>query len=150
MFKLEIKEINEDFTEDIVKINHLCFKNKWSITTIHDELDSKFTKYFAAFYGNTLIGYIGLWLILDEAHITSVAVHPEFRRLKIGSKLIQKAIAATNKLNINSYTLEVRSKNEPAINLYKGFGFKEEGLRKNYYKDDDAIIMWKRLSLEEQ
>ncbi|WP_461207421.1 ribosomal protein S18-alanine N-acetyltransferase [Clostridium sp. DL1XJH146] len=148
MCKLEIKEINQEFAEDIVKINHLCFKDKWSITTVHDELDSKFTKYFAAFYDNILVGYIGLWLILDEAHITSVAVHPEFRRLKIGSKLIQKSIATTNKLNINSYTLEVRSKNMPAINLYKSFGFKEEGLRKNYYKDDDAIIMWKRTSFE--
>lgn len=77
--------------------------------------------------------------------ITNIAVHPEFRGMGIGNKILEELIKLCEKRNIPSMTLEVRISNTIAQNLYKKFGFKEAGVRKKYYgdNDEDALIMWR-------
>ena len=90
-------------------------------------------------------GYVGVWKILDEGHITNVAVAPEYRRMHIGRAMLETLFEVTGQAGIERYTLEVRASNEPAIRLYEGLGFKSEGIRPGYYEDngEDAVIMWR-------
>ncbi|HBH3031979.1 TPA: ribosomal protein S18-alanine N-acetyltransferase, partial [Clostridioides difficile] len=92
-------------------------------------------------------GYVGIWLILDEGHINNVAVHSDYRGKKIGDKLIKGIVDLCKDNNIASMTLEVRASNKIAQNLYRKYGFKMGGIRKEYYSDnkEDAIIMWNQL-----
>ena len=92
-----------------------------------------------------LCGYVGVWKILDEGHITNVAVAPKYRRMHIASAILSVLMEVGRENGISRYTLEVRSGNEPAKALYRDFGFEEAGVRKGYYEDngEDAIIMWK-------
>lgn len=91
-----------------------------------------------------LVGYAGLWAIEDEGHITNVAVHPDYRRMHLGSVLVELLIAQTRQEGLRRYTLEVRASNQAAITLYEKFGFVSAGVRKGYYEDnnEDAMIMW--------
>ena len=92
-----------------------------------------------------VIGYAGLWLIIDEAHITNIAVDPDYRGIGASNVLMDNIIKICVERNIPSITLEVRENNIVARNLYYKYGFIEEGLRKNYYgENQNAIIMWRR------
>jgi len=102
--------------------------------------------YMVAVKDGLVVGFAGMWIILDEAHITNIAVHPEYRGFGIGTMLMESLISICKIENVIGITLEVRVSNQRAINLYKKFGFVEEGIRKAYYEDnkEDALIMWKR------
>lgn len=91
-----------------------------------------------------VVGYVGIWFIVDEGHITNVAVHSDYRGQKIGDKLVEGLVKMSKENKIVSMTLEVRTSNIVAQNLYKKYGFKIGGIRKEYYSDnkEDAIIMW--------
>jgi len=94
---------------------------------------------------NKIVGYGGFWVVVDEGHITNIAVHPEYRSKGIGSKIMEGLIELAKKNGIISMTLEVRESNIVAQHLYAKFGFRPLGRRKGYYQDnnEDAIIMWK-------
>jgi ribosomal-protein-alanine N-acetyltransferase len=85
-----------------------------------------------------------MWLILDEAHITNIAVHPGHRRRGVGRLLMETLMKEAVRLNMERMTLEVRVSNKEAISLYKSLGFEEGGIRKGYYSNnrEDALIMW--------
>jgi len=89
-------------------------------------------------------GYAGLWLMVDEAHITSIAVRPDFRGLGLGTLLMLGVAQAARQLGGRWLTLEVRVSNTVAQQLYRKFGFREAGVRRRYYTDnnEDALIMW--------
>ncbi len=91
-----------------------------------------------------LIGYTGFWLIGEEAHITTLAVHPENRRQHIGERLLIHDIQQAQKVGANWITLEVRVSNESAQQLYYKYGFKSLGVRRSYYQDndEDALVLW--------
>lgn len=135
------KDIN-----DVLEVSSLSLKETWSKESYKKELENPMAKYLVAEVDNKVIGFAGLWKICDEGHITNIAVHPNYRGNGIGSKLVESLINNSNSWYINSLTLEVRSSNIVAQNLYKKYGFEQEGIRKNYYSDnkEDAIIMWKR------
>lgn len=92
----------------------------------------------------SIIGFSGLWLMVDEAHITTIAMHPDFRRLGLGEFLLVGMIDIAYKISAKWLTLEVRVSNYNAQNLYRKYGFREAGLRHRYYSDnqEDALIMW--------
>ncbi len=92
-------------------------------------------------------GYIGMWLIVDEGHITNLAVHPAYRRRGIGRLLLKSLIQAGKRYGLRRLTLEVRRSNLAAQKLYMEFGFTTVGVRSRYYLDnhEDALIMWKEL-----
>lgn len=132
--------------DEILKISNLSFPISWSRESIKKEIiDNKQAIYLVALKDDEVIGYAGVWVILDEGHITNIAVHPEFRGIGVASLILDSLIGACKDKSVEHMTLEVRKSNIAAINLYKNFGFIEEGIRKKYYADngEDALIMWK-------
>ena len=93
---------------------------------------------------SSIIGFAGLWLMVDEAHITTIAMHPDFRRKGLGEFMLVNLIDIAYNIGANWVTLEVRVSNYTAQNLYRKYGFREKGLRQKYYSDnqEDALIMW--------
>ncbi len=130
----------------LARLDKLCFSEPWSYESFKQEIiENDLAIYIVAEIGKQIVGYAGIWLIMDEGHITNVAVIPEFRRKGIAKALIEVLINICESENIIAETLEVRASNEPAKNLYAQYGFKEAGIRKGYYEDnhEDAIIMWR-------
>lgn len=147
MSDLYITPLKVEHVDSVEVIDRLSFATPWSRESIVREIEgNKFAKYITVMKVDDVIGYAGMWIILDEGHITNIAVHPEYRGIGAGTILMEGLTCICREDNINSLTLEVRKSNIIAQNLYKKFGFKEEGVRKNYYIDnkEDAIIMWKR------
>ncbi len=146
MNDIDIICLKSEHIDSVITIDTLCFPIPWSRESFQKEIDNnKFARYIVAKKNNIIIGYAGMWLILDEGHITNIAVHPEYRGIGAGNLLLEGLIEICKSESINSLTLEVRKSNIVAQNLYKKYGFVEEGLRKEYYGDnkEDAIIMWK-------
>lgn len=133
--------------EDVMRIEEASFPTPWPRISFANELRNDFAFYIVALYRGQVIGYAGMWLILDEAHITNVAVHPDYRRHGVGRLLMQELILRAALLGATAMTLEVRAFNKAARQLYSTMGFRQEGRRRGYYTDtgEDALIMWKRL-----
>lgn len=132
--------------DDIMEIEALCYgKHHWSRESFALELNNQCARYITAVgENNKCVGYMGVWRIFDEAHVTNLAVHPNFQGRGIAHLLILSSLDMCYKDKIKYVTLEVRKSNERALKVYEGFGFKSLGLRKKYYQDngEDAIIMW--------
>lgn len=144
--ELIVRPAEEKDIEGIAEMEILCFSTPWSQDSIRQEiLSNELAHYIVAEMDGQVIGYVGVWQILDEGHITNVAVRPEYRGNQIGSTLIAVMLEVGKQIGMVRFTLEVRSSNEPAKALYRKFGFKEAGLRKGYYEDngEDAVIMWR-------
>ncbi len=134
--------------KDVHKIEEDCFSIPWSEKSFYDELTkNKMAIYIVAKENNEIIGYGGMWHVINEGHITNIAVKNEYRRKGIGSKIIDELINIAKEKEMIGITLEVRTSNNIAQNLYKKKGFIIEGIRKEYYDDnkEDAILMWKHL-----
>lgn len=145
MNNIEIVPFDEQYIDGIFYISSLSFITPWTRESIEKELENQFARYVVAIRDGVVIGFGGVWLILDEGHITNIAVHPEYRGIGTGDMLVEALIELCRLENIASMTLEVRKSNIIAQNLYKKHGFIEEGIRKNYYADtkEDAVIMWR-------
>lgn len=130
----------------IAEIEALAYgEHHWSKDSFYSEINSKVAKYYTAKNeSGEILGYAGSWHIVDEAHITTIAVHPSFKRQHIADCLIVKLLGDCYNEFIKYITLEVRVSNIPAIKLYEKYGFKSLGTRKGYYQDnnEDALIMW--------
>lgn len=143
---IEICNLTLNDIDDVMVVEKLSFSIPWSKQAFIEEVtNNKFARYIIAKLDGKTVGYAGLWKVLNEGHITNVAVHPEYRRSGVGFMLVKGLIELSIKENIDKLTLEVRRSNIAAQNLYAKFGFKVEGFRKEYYADnkEDAIIMWK-------
>ena len=112
-----------------------------------DELINSNAYYYVIEVDKRIVGYVGFWKIIDEAHITNVAIHNDYRRLGYGRALINALLNKAKELEIIAVTLEVRVSNLAAISLYERFGFVSSGVRRGYYSDnnEDALIMWLKL-----
>jgi len=147
-----IRQAGPADTADIFEIEKLCFPDPWSKDSIRYELEeNEKAFYLVAEHSGKVVGYMGLWWILDEGHITNVAVRPGYRNRKIAEGIIRVMLEHTIGAGILHHTLEVRRDNQPAINLYEKFGFEVDGVRKGYYQFDgeDALIMWRHATEEE-
>lgn len=143
-----IKEMTEEHIDDVLEIEKISFTTPWSKDSFVVEItQNMLAKYVVAEVDGKIVGYGGIWLIIDEGHITNIAVHKDYRGLGVSKKIIEGLINVCSQRNIRAMTLEVRKTNEVAKNLYKQYGFKEYGIRPKYYADnnEDAIIMWKRI-----
>ncbi len=146
MSQLIIRQAEEKDILAIEGLEQVCFSDPWSYESLeHDILNNKLAFYIVAEVDGTVCGYVGIWNIVDEGHITNVAVSPDFRRKHIASNMLDVLIASCEEAGVERFTLEVRAGNEPAKALYAGKGFREVGLRKGYYQDngEDAMIMWR-------
>ena len=147
-----IRQAGPADTTDIFEIEKLCFPDPWSKDSIRYELEeNEKAFYLVAEHSGKVVGYMGLWWILDEGHITNVAVRPGYRNRKIAEGILRVMLEHTIGAGILHHTLEVRRDNQPAINLYEKFGFEVDGVRKGYYQFDgeDALIMWRHATDEE-
>jgi len=132
--------------DSVIEIEQLAYGNHhWSKDSFMSELSNELAKYFSVFNDQgDLIAYCGSWHILEEAHVTNIAVSPKYQRKHIGEALLKTIIDECYKEMVKFITLEVRVGNSPAIALYEKYGFKSLGTRKGYYQDnnEDALIMW--------
>lgn len=146
LFTIKIKPMTQADIDDIIRIEAASYgDHHWSRESFFNELSNELARYYCAFDENdTLIGYAGTWQILEEAHLTNIAVSPDFRRKKVGESLLATVIHDSRKNGVKYITLEVRVSNSPAISLYEKYGFKSLGTRKAYYQNnnEDALIMW--------
>ena len=142
-----ISIMNSKDLEDIKDILSQEFDDFWTYNTFKSELENPNSKYIVAKTQDKIIGFAGIWKVIDIAHITNIVTAKAFRNKGIGSIMLSSLIELVQSENdINSITLEVNTNNIPAQKLYKKFGFKNAGLRKKYYNNtDDAIILTKKL-----
>lgn len=142
--KLILRIANSGDIDRIADLEQICFSDPWSRESVRGEIeDNHLALYIVAEIAGKVVGYAGIWWIVDEGHITNVAVDPEYRGKHIGEAIIATMLDVAQNEGINKFTLEVRVSNEPAINLYSKFGFESVGVRPKYYKDnEDAMIMW--------
>lgn len=142
-----IKKATLDSIKEISNIEFLTYqKYAWSADMFKSELNKDNSIYLIAEKSDNkdIIGYIGTWLVEDEAHITTMVTHPLYRKKHIADILLYNLISTLYIYNIKWITLEVKSSNIAAINLYNKYGFKQIGIRKNYYQEnnEDALILW--------
>lgn len=141
--------MNEKDILDVLDVGNLSLREAWTLESLKKELQNPLAKYIVISSDSKVIAFAGLWIVAGEGQITNIAVHPNCRGKGLGNKLMEALINNMNTWNCNSLTLEVRNSNIIAKKLYSKYGFIEEGIRKNYYHNDDgtkedAIIMWLR------
>ena len=144
--EVSFTEMTCDHLDEVLAIEQASFPTPWSRYAFTYELqENEFAHYIVALVQGRVVGYAGIWVLLDEAHLTSIAVHPEWRGRGLGRALMGEMLALARSLGVRAMTLEVRPSNLPARRLYASLGFEERGRRKGYYADtgEDALIMWK-------
>lgn len=132
-------------------VERKCFKTPWSRSIFVSEVSRNDNAiYLVAVVGERIVGYAGVWVILDEGHITNIGVDPAYQRQGIGQALMDELTKHAMLRGVIAMTLEVRVSNLGAQALYTKLGFNPAGIRKEYYQDDkeDALIMWRELGEE--
>lgn len=140
-----IEDMTLDDVAGVQEVERSSFPLPWPANAFRHELtQNRNARYIVARDGDRIAGYAGLWLMVDEAHITTFAVLPEYRRRKIGERLLQRLFVIAEELEAEWLTLEVRVSNLAAQRLYEKYGFRRAGVRRRYYSDnsEDALIMW--------
>jgi len=136
--------------DEVLVIERHSFPSAWSRGSYERELRNRTSCYLTARHECRLIGYIGMWVIVDEAHITTLAVHPGCRRRGLGSHLLRLLIRQAARRGAAKVTLEVRERNLAAISMYQSFGFHQTDVLRGYYGDtgENGLVMWKVLTPE--
>ncbi len=141
-----IRRMEPQDVDGVIQIEEDAYgEHHWSKESFLNELNNELARYYSLFNENgELCAYAGCWHILDEAHITNIAVSIKHRRKKYAESLLKRVIDDCYLEKIKYITLEVRVSNTPAINLYSKYGFTSFGTRKGYYQNnnEDALIMW--------
>lgn len=139
-----IREMTPADLSEVVEIEQQLFTQPWSRQGFLSSLQQQDTLYLVAQQDGKVAGYCGLLQSFDEADITNVAVHPEYRRLGIACQMLEQLMEQGGTRGIQRYTLEVRVSNTAAVKLYQKLGFASVGIRKNFYAfpTEDAMIMW--------
>ena len=146
MLDLSIRAAVESDAPAIASIEAQSFKAPWTEEMILSEMREPYASFYAAFSGETLIGYYGFLHISDELHIMNVAVHPDFRGEGVGKSLMTDLKQRAMSLSARAITLEVRESNLVAKRLYERVGFVLAGVRPHYYMDkENALIYWLEL-----
>lgn len=121
------------------------FDNFWNDSILKEELQNKDSNYLVAKLEKKIVGFAGIKIVLDEADIMNIVIKKSYRNQGIGSLLLENLILLANKRSLSSLSLEVNEENLSAIHLYEKFGFKQVGIRKNYYQNKNGLIMLKIL-----
>ncbi|TCK87939.1 [SSU ribosomal protein S18P]-alanine acetyltransferase [Natranaerovirga hydrolytica] len=145
---INIRKMSYEDIDQMVIIEQKNFSNPWSKNSFVQELNNNLATYFVACDKERVIGYGGIWYIIDEGHITNIVVDEKYQRQGIGQQIVENILKVSKEKNIKRCTLEVRVSNKAAIALYNKLGFVQLGIRKNYYTNptEHAIIMWKEIS----
>jgi [ribosomal protein S18]-alanine N-acetyltransferase len=142
--RVSIEPMGLDDLPTVQAIEEASFTTPWPPHAYRSEIESnRLAQYIVARVGGDVVAYAGMWMMVDEAHITTFAVHPRWRRQRIGERLLLTLLDLARGRRAREATLEVRLSNLPARRLYEKYGFRPVGLRPRYYSDDneDALIM---------
>jgi ribosomal-protein-alanine N-acetyltransferase len=145
MEDFRIQKMKIDDLDEIIEIERESFSMPWSRWMFERELEDTNRAYFLVARNNyEIFGYIGFWIVFDEAHIVTIAVRSDYRRKGIGTMLLASALVVADTLSAKKATLEVRVTNTSAQNMYFEFGFDTVSIRKGFYTDtnEDAYVMW--------
>lgn len=145
--QLLIEDMTAETVNAVAALERVCFSSPWSLESLAGELSNPLAVYRVARLDGMVAGYIGMHHIIDEGYITNVAVSPEHRRQGVAAALISDFMQYASENKLRMLTLEVRQSNTAARALYRGFGFEDVGLRKNYYvlPTEDAVLMTREL-----
>ncbi|MGJ3245247.1 MAG: ribosomal protein S18-alanine N-acetyltransferase [Elainellaceae cyanobacterium] len=166
MKRLELKPLTSDLLLSALHLDQKCLGGLWTLPSYERELESPNSDLLIVQHQPQestqtdsphsqvgyetscvdLLGMVCLWSIAEEAHITLLAIHSDYRRQGLGQTLLYACLAAAWMRGLEWATLEVRSSNQRAIALYQKFGFQEIGRRRRYYQDsgEDALILWRK------
>lgn len=145
---IQFRRMTPEDVEQVYAIEVATFPTPWTLDSFHYEMrENQFSHYIVAEDESGIIGFCGMWLVIDAAQITNVAVVEAVRGQGIGETLMREAIRIAREANMDMMSLEVRVSNTPAKNLYRKLGFQDGGIRKGYYTDngEDALVMWVNL-----
>ena len=137
--------MNVEDIDQVMVVEHESFTIPWSKESFYNEIiKNQFAVYLVIEDEGRIIGYCGVWIVIDEAHITNIALLPEYRGRKLGEALLKKIIEVAIERGAKTMTLEVRMSNMIAQSLYRKLGFEGGAIRKGYYTDnqEDALVMW--------
>lgn len=143
--QVSIRLMRIDDIEHVSRLERRCYTLPWSSSAYVTEVGNPSAYYTVAVLADgTLAGYAGMWVNMDEAHLTTIAVDPVHRGLKIGERLLLDLLEEGMRRGADYASLEVREHNQVARNLYFKYGFDDVAVRKNYYSDngENALIMW--------
>lgn len=141
---IEISNMESHHLDLIADTLESDFDNFWNYNVFKSELENGNSKYLLAKIDNQIVGFAGIIPLVDEADISNIVVHKDFRNQKIGSILLESLINLTLSLNLKCINLEVCESNIPAIKLYEKYGFDICGLRKKYYNNSENAILMKK------
>ncbi|MBH8566927.1 ribosomal protein S18-alanine N-acetyltransferase [Nostoc sp. CENA67] len=144
---LKLQSLTSEDVDAILELDKACFGGLWSLEGYQRELESPNSDLlglFSSISDTKLLGMGCFWSILEEAHITILAVHPQYHRQGLGQALLYSLLKTACDRGLERATLEVRVSNLAAISLYQKFGFQTAGRRRGYYQDngEDALILW--------
>lgn len=145
---VRIRPMTEFDIDDVMTIEKSSFSLPWSEEIFYREIrENSYAYYFVLIYEQKTVGYGGLWIIVNDAQITNIALLPEYRGKQLGEKLLHYLLQYAKSVGVERLSLEVRTSNIIAQRLYRKMGFVPGGIHKNYYTDnqEDAIIMWVNL-----
>ena len=161
---LDLRPLTPELLPAALALDQLCFGGLWTLEGYQRELDSPNSELLVlqksqisqtelgepkilqpSVAGDPLLGLGCFWAIVDEAHITIVAVHPDYQSQGLGQTLLYALLEKARQRGMERATLEVRASNQPALLLYEKFGFREAGRRRRYYEEtgEDALILWR-------
>jgi [ribosomal protein S18]-alanine N-acetyltransferase len=156
MPQLKIERMSHDDVPAVMAVDRLCFPTPWSENAYRSEMGNVSAYYLVARLSEPggqgsvpverelLVGYAGAWIVMDEAHITTIGVHPDYRRNGAGQQLFAALLEEARARGVRRASLEVRESNRAAQTLYAKYGFVPIARRRRYYTDtgEDAIVMW--------
>jgi len=140
---MEIRDVDR-----VIEVENATFSTPWPKDIFYREIsENDHAYYFVMLLDGKIIGYVGVWVVIDDAQITNIAILPEYRGKKLGEKLFRYTIQKLIAMNVSRLSLEVRESNIAAQKMYRKFGMVPGGVRKNYYVDnqEDGIVMWVNL-----
>ncbi len=144
--QIEIENMQVSDLDKILNNLYIDFDDFWNYNVFKSELENENSIYIVAKLDNEIIGFAGIWISIDEAHVTNIVTKKKYRNKGIGTLLLENLINISSSLNLTNITLEVKESNIYAIKLYEKCNFKNLGIRKKYYNNtENAIIMTKTL-----
>lgn len=142
---LSFREATITDLKSIMNVENASFTVPWTEAAFRNEfIINQYAYYILTTYNDEVVGYAGIWLVLDEGHVTNIAIHPDYQGNHYGEALLREMIRIAKDRGVIRITLEVRVSNDIAQGLYKKLGFQNGAIRKNYYPDtkEDALVMW--------
>lgn len=145
-----IERMKESDLAEVMAIETVSFPTPFTLNLFRMELNLNVAHLFVALCEGRIVGYIDYWRVGPEIHLITIAVHPDWRNHRIGSRLIEFMLADARRNRVETVSLDVRPSNAAGLRLYSKYGFRQVGVRKKYYQDNDEDALVLGLSLKEE